>query len=169
MRTTIVVGLALISAAFNFAHAQATATSGSALDSVTTVNELLKRENDQLRRPKVDAAAMKAAPAHVAPRPMDLQVSSIYGSPSSLRADLLIDGVDMQGVARGSRVQSCVVVEIANKCVKLAPATKGASCASACWTGEVSRPVMSSMPGIPSGVPTGLIPMPAPLPVGSGR
>jgi hypothetical protein len=135
--------------------------------SVETVDALIKRENDELRnknRPQpVGGPGMGAV--IVAPPPV-IRVESIYGLPGNLRADFSVDGALYEGITRGGRVGQCRVMEVVNKCVKLAPAQKGrTSCSEVCWTGDSPPPpAMDMQAGSHMGSGSA---MPSPLPMGS--
>lgn len=161
------------------AHAQAQTAAASTApvssgvkSSIQTVDELIKIENAEVlakSRPPVSPAAAMAA-VKLAPVAPTIQVASIYGASGALRTDLTVNGQSFEGLRPGAPVGNCVVREIVNKCVALAPASRRTAknmCPSACWTGEQAF-AMDPVAGMPMGAPGAAgQPMPAPLPMGS--
>ncbi|MEJ8837671.1 hypothetical protein [Ramlibacter sp. AN1133] len=161
--------------------------SESMTGSVTTVGELLKVENQlalkAAQKAKQDAG-LGAAPVAVEPGklskplpppPVLVQVDSILGTGSALRANLMVGSESFENVRPGSRIATCEIVRIENRCVVLRPVelpgkAKGPACPTACWTGvKPVAPVMSAgapgMPGAPLPAGTPGMPLPAPMPM----
>ena len=146
--------------------------------SITTVQDLLTLENalavKQALKQRVDAGlASPEAPAAtksqvvVAAPPMTANVDAIFGTGDHLRAHLTVMGQPFTNVTVGSRVKTCEVVRIADRCVVMRPAPgvpNAPACPAACWTGvPPAPPVMASgVPGMPGGMPGSPLPMPMP-------
>lgn len=153
------------------AHAQ---DASSIKSSIETVDQLIKKENADLlarSRPAADPL-LSSSVARSRPVAPSVVVSSIYGASGRLKADVSVNGDSSEALTVGSRVGSCLVREIANRCVVLVPSSRGTSasmCPTACWTGEIPmQQAIMGFPGVqPGGSPVGGQPMPAPLPMGS--
>lgn len=158
----------------------------SLVSSVITVEELIKVENanalESARQARIASgmaapeAGSKAGP--VAPRPLVVNVETIYGVPGALRAHLSSNGRTYEGVSNGSKIQSCEIESIAGRCVVLKPAV-GAKvapnmCPTSCWTGVLPGPTPQALaaaaggplppPGVPPRPPitaSGTPPLPA--------
>lgn len=141
--------------------------------SIQTVDELLKIENNAvLAKSRPAASPMAARVAAPKPSAPSVNVESIYGTAGALKTDLIVNGMPHEGLRLGAKVGSCVVREIANSCVVLAPSsakTAAAMCPKSCWTGEPKMMMGADSEG--SGIPRGMtgqpMPMPVPLPMSS--
>lgn len=136
--------------------------------SIETVDQLLKRENEELLAKSRPASASPSGPVVRAAAPVvpALSVDRIYGTADSLKADVSVNGEAQRGLRVGSKVSGCTVTAIAGKCVALAPLTRGAKnyCTAVCWTGLPG--IDAQTLGIRSTAGSPGQPMPAPLPLG---
>lgn len=172
--------------------------------SITTVEQLLQVENalarQQAEKTKINAGLGKPQAAGVAgasgttaksvPAPMVVLVRSIYGRGEDLRANLMVDGTEFNGVRPGAQLKSCVVERITPGQVQLRPmqvadkvaARKQTACPSANWTGVNAAPAMAAsgmgvtlgqpfnslsgrMPAGGAPLPGGPLPSPVPSPI----
>lgn len=164
---------ALVLAASVLALSAYAQDASSVKSSIETVDQLIKKENAELLARSQPAAApsLPGSVARARPGAPTVVVSSIYGTSGRLKADLSVNGVASDALAVGSKVGSCQVREIANKCVVLVAssrATPASMCPTSCWTGKVPmQQATMDLPGMRlSDLPVGGRPMPAPLPKG---
>lgn len=150
--------------------AQTAIVSSGVKSSIQTVDELIKMENAEVLNKSRPVAPPSAATSAIRVKPVapTIRVIGIYGSGDVLRTDLQVNEVSFMALHHGAVAGSCVVKEIVNKCVVLAPvAAKTAAdmCPKACWTGE--PPV--NVDAVASGGVSRAAgqPMPTPLPMGS--
>jgi hypothetical protein len=147
-------------------HAQSQATSG-VQSSIVTVDELLKRENDELRARSKPAPAA-AAVGRVQPSAPTLVVTGVYGLGGDVKANMMVNGQPSEGLSTGSRIGPCTVTAISGRCVALVAqrGTPPAFCTRVCWTGEV--PASNVLPAgegaVMPGQPGAVFPRPSPLP-----
>lgn len=115
------------------AHAEKAAQTPAQKDSVTTVDALVKLDNAAaLEKATADAiknglikptpkAGTGAAAKPVEPPPV-VRVTSISGIQDDLMVSLNINGQGYQNLRKGAPVRGCVVSEVKDRCVILAPA-----------------------------------------------
>ena len=158
---------------------QAFAQQSSIQDSVITVQELLKIDNQQALE-KTTADAVKAGlikPKKAAGSNEKIDVPlpkwtvlAVYGKQGNLLADLQVDNILAPASRPGAVVAMCKVVAIEDKCVTLQPTgqkVRKGSCSKSCWTGEELseqlRPAQHLAVGGSSNQRVGAV-LPAPLP-----
>lgn len=146
------------------------------VDSVTTVDTLIKNENrEALARSaqQAVAAGLATAPAPqsvkaAGPAAPQLFVLAIFGIEGNLRANLAFNGEIYENVRTGVRVGQCVIRSIEDRTVALGPAARRGStagCPTGKWTGVPLFPqaLPAPAPGVaggPQGLPSPAVPMP---------
>jgi hypothetical protein len=158
---------------------------GSLGSSVTTVEELLRLENEATikaaQKARVDSGlsggaasgptngAANSGQSSVARvmRPVEpkmiVSVDAVFGLGDSLRADLTVDGQPRANSKVGARVGKCEIEKIANRCVVLRPQNKSTpadQCPTTCWTGLPTAPPPAGAP-----LPSGMVGAPLPVPL----
>jgi hypothetical protein len=150
--------------------AQTAIVSSGVKSSIQTVDELIKMENAEVLIKSRPVALPSSVTSTIRVKPVapTIRVTSIYGSGDVLRTDLQVNQVSYMALHHGAVAGSCVVKEIANKCVVLAPIsakTPADMCPKSCWTGE---PPVNVEAVASAGVSRAAgQPMPTPLPMGS--
>lgn len=113
-------------------HAEKAGNTPTQKDSVTTVDTLVKLDNAAaLEKATADAiknGLIKPAPkagSGVAAKPVEpppiVRVTSISGVQDDLKVSLNINGQAYQNLRKGSPIRGCVLSEIKDRCVVLAP------------------------------------------------
>lgn len=170
LRTAVMAVVSVAALAANAQVAATVQTSPGAKSSIQTVDELLRLENAAVLAKSRPPVSPSSAPmVAFKPPPPVVIVDSIYGTSGALKTDLMVNGMAHEGLRPGAKVDGCVVREIANSCVVLAPGsakTAADMCPKSCWTGD--RPMAtegaSSSIGGMAGQP---MPMPMPMPMSS--
>jgi hypothetical protein len=158
--------LSLVLASAVHAQSPAAPVTDGVRSSIVTVDELLKRENEELRaRSKPVNTAAPASSVRVQPTAPSIGVTGVYGLGGDVKVNMTVDGHPADGLAIGSRVGPCTVSEIKGRCVSLVAqrGTRASFCPRVCWTGEV--PAASQLSPVGAPMPGAVIPRPSPLPI----
>ena len=135
------------------------------LDSVITVDKMLKRDNFYAKQSADATEALFVIPT--TPNQLsntDIKISKITAIDNKYKISLSFNGSQYNNATIGTKIDKCTIVSVQERCVVLSPikkSTKQSFCPTSCWTGISNSPITNTFQ--PTNVINAL-PMPAALP-----